>query len=238
MSEGGQRRLETMRETEDGFRIAEVDLEMRGAGDLIGTAQSGLPRFRVADMEGQAALMAVAQTDARKLMADDPDLTRGARASGACSSVADGTGSSDPFDFSGLVRYNPQKFTNVLKKFFTTPPQNENKGATKPAGKDPPHAFPDQDSCPPIPCHPVGGFHRSGRIDGDPCGRFVPAWSDLEFLPAIFRARHPPASPVPYTDAVLTLSHCPGVFASSPIDDGFTEFRIPAAAAFRVRRFF
>lgn len=75
LSEGGQRRLETMRETEDGFAIADVDLQMRGAGDLIGTAQSGLPRFRVADLERQAALMAVAQSDARKLMADDPDLT-------------------------------------------------------------------------------------------------------------------------------------------------------------------
>ncbi|WP_397543419.1 ATP-dependent DNA helicase RecG [Roseovarius salis] len=75
LSEGGERRLTTLRETEDGFRIAEVDLEMRGAGDLIGTAQSGLPRFRIADLEGQAALMAVAQTDARKLLAEDADLT-------------------------------------------------------------------------------------------------------------------------------------------------------------------
>jgi len=74
LGEGGQRRLDTMRETEDGFRIAEVDLEMRGVGDLIGTAQSGLPRFRVGDLEAQAALMAVAQTDARKLLSDDPDL--------------------------------------------------------------------------------------------------------------------------------------------------------------------
>lgn len=74
LSEGGERRLTTMRDTEDGFRIAEVDLEMRGAGDLIGTAQSGLPKFRVADMEEQSALMAVAQTDARKLLSDDPAL--------------------------------------------------------------------------------------------------------------------------------------------------------------------
>ena len=74
LSEGGRQRLETMRATEDGFRIAEVDLEMRGAGDLIGTAQSGLPRFRVADLESQAALMAVAQSDARKLLSDDPGL--------------------------------------------------------------------------------------------------------------------------------------------------------------------
>lgn len=47
---------------------------MRGAGDLIGTAQSGLPRFRIADLERQADLMAVAQSDARKLLMDDPTL--------------------------------------------------------------------------------------------------------------------------------------------------------------------
>lgn len=75
LTEGGRRRLEVLRETEDGFRIAETDLQMRGAGDLIGTAQSGLPRFRIADLERQAALMAVAQSDARKLMRDDPSLT-------------------------------------------------------------------------------------------------------------------------------------------------------------------
>lgn len=74
LSEGGRRRLETIRETEDGFRISEVDLEMRGAGDLIGTAQSGLPKFRIGDLETQSALMAIAQTDARKLLNDDPGL--------------------------------------------------------------------------------------------------------------------------------------------------------------------
>jgi len=74
LSEGGRRRLEILRETEDGFRIAEEDLAMRGAGDLIGTAQSGLPRFRIADLERQAALMALAQSDARKLLTDDPKL--------------------------------------------------------------------------------------------------------------------------------------------------------------------
>ncbi|MFY0691526.1 MAG: ATP-dependent DNA helicase RecG [Paracoccaceae bacterium] len=75
LSETARRRLEILRETEDGFRISEEDLQIRGAGDLIGTAQSGLPRFRVANLETQSALMAVAQSDARKLMADDPDLT-------------------------------------------------------------------------------------------------------------------------------------------------------------------
>ena len=75
LSESGRRRLEILRQTEDGFRIAEEDLAMRGAGDLIGHAQSGLPRFRIADLERQAALMAMAQTDARKLLIDDPNLT-------------------------------------------------------------------------------------------------------------------------------------------------------------------
>ena len=74
LSEGGKRRLGILRDTEDGFRIAEEDLAMRGAGDLIGTAQSGLPRFRIADLERQSSLMAVAQSDARRLLADDPTL--------------------------------------------------------------------------------------------------------------------------------------------------------------------
>ncbi|MEM6727275.1 MAG: ATP-dependent DNA helicase RecG [Pseudomonadota bacterium] len=74
LSESGERRLRILRETEDGFRIAEEDLALRGAGDMIGTAQSGLPRFRVADLERQSGLMAMAQQDARKLLADDPAL--------------------------------------------------------------------------------------------------------------------------------------------------------------------
>lgn len=74
MSETARKRLTLMRETEDGFRIAETDLEMRGAGDMIGTAQSGLPRFRVADLERDAGLMAIAQKDARTVLARDPKL--------------------------------------------------------------------------------------------------------------------------------------------------------------------
>ncbi len=74
LGETGQRRLEVLRETEDGFVIAETDLKMRGTGDLIGTAQSGVPKFRVADLERQAGLMAIAQSDARKLLHDDPLL--------------------------------------------------------------------------------------------------------------------------------------------------------------------
>ncbi len=75
LSETARRRLEILRETEDGFRIAEEDLAMRGAGDLIGTAQAGLPRFRIADIERQAGLMATAQADARRLIEADATLT-------------------------------------------------------------------------------------------------------------------------------------------------------------------
>ena len=74
LSESGKKRLEILRATEDGFRISEEDLAMRGAGDVIGTAQSGIPRFRIADLERQAAQMAVAQTDARALLQADPKL--------------------------------------------------------------------------------------------------------------------------------------------------------------------
>ena len=68
-------RLEIMRATEDGFAIAEEDLRLRGAGDLIGVQQSGLPRFRIADLETQADLMRIAQTDARLLLSQDPHLS-------------------------------------------------------------------------------------------------------------------------------------------------------------------
>ncbi|MGR3511554.1 MAG: ATP-dependent DNA helicase RecG [Paracoccaceae bacterium] len=74
LSETGQKRLEIMRETEDGFRIAEEDLVMRGAGDVLGTAQSGLPKFRVADLARQAGLLELARDDARAFVQGDPGL--------------------------------------------------------------------------------------------------------------------------------------------------------------------
>jgi len=74
LSDTAARRLKLMRDTDDGFRISEEDLAMRGAGDVIGTAQSGLPRFRIADLERQSDLMAIAQSDARTLMSKDPAL--------------------------------------------------------------------------------------------------------------------------------------------------------------------
>ncbi|MEO0681019.1 MAG: ATP-dependent DNA helicase RecG [Pseudomonadota bacterium] len=74
LTEGARARLTVLRETEDGFRIAEEDLRLRGPGDLLGARQSGLPTFRLADLERDAALMAAASDDARLLLAQDPTL--------------------------------------------------------------------------------------------------------------------------------------------------------------------
>ncbi|MEM8571522.1 MAG: ATP-dependent DNA helicase RecG [Pseudomonadota bacterium] len=74
LGETARARLETLRRTDDGFEIAEADLKLRGAGDLLGVQQSGLPKFRVADLESQADLLAVALDDARLLLGRDPEL--------------------------------------------------------------------------------------------------------------------------------------------------------------------
>ena len=74
LGEVARRRLEVLRQTEDGFVIAEEDLAIRGAGDVLGTAQSGLARFRIADLERQGGLMEVARRDAQNLLESDPDL--------------------------------------------------------------------------------------------------------------------------------------------------------------------
>ncbi|TFL18216.1 ATP-dependent DNA helicase RecG [Jannaschia formosa] len=78
LGQTAEARLRVLRESEDGFRISEEDLALRGAGDVLGTAQSGLPRFRIADLERQAGLMELASRDARALLAADPAL-EGAR---------------------------------------------------------------------------------------------------------------------------------------------------------------
>jgi len=67
-------RLQVMRETEDGFRIAEEDLHLRGEGDLLGTRQSGIPGFRLADMEAHRELLEIARQDARLILEQDSDL--------------------------------------------------------------------------------------------------------------------------------------------------------------------
>jgi len=70
-----KRRLSILRETEDGFRIAEEDLRLRGAGEVLGTRQSGLPTLRLADLARHEGLIAVAHDDARLVLERDPELT-------------------------------------------------------------------------------------------------------------------------------------------------------------------
>ncbi|MSP77841.1 MAG: ATP-dependent DNA helicase RecG [Rhodospirillaceae bacterium] len=74
LGETAKARLAIMRETEDGFRIAEEDLKLRGAGELLGTRQSGLPDLRLADLAAHAELLQAARDDARLIVDRDPDL--------------------------------------------------------------------------------------------------------------------------------------------------------------------
>ena len=63
-----------MRASEDGFRIAEADLKLRGEGEVLGTRQSGLAAFRLARLESDAALLEAARDDARLIVERDPGL--------------------------------------------------------------------------------------------------------------------------------------------------------------------
>ncbi len=69
-----KRRIAAMTQTNDGFKIAEVDLSVRGPGDFFGTRQSGLPEFRVADLVRDGAMLEEARQDALALIARDPKL--------------------------------------------------------------------------------------------------------------------------------------------------------------------
>ncbi|MBB4859932.1 ATP-dependent DNA helicase RecG [Novosphingobium chloroacetimidivorans] len=74
LSETGRKRLALMRETQDGFRLAEEDLELRGGGELLGTRQSGDTPFRVATLEQIQKLLPIAHDDARLLIERDGGL--------------------------------------------------------------------------------------------------------------------------------------------------------------------
>ena len=78
LTETARARIRTMRETDDGFVIAEEDMRLRGAGEVLGTRQSGLPSFRLADLDAHRDLMPVAHDDCRLVLETDPDL-RGPR---------------------------------------------------------------------------------------------------------------------------------------------------------------
>jgi ATP-dependent DNA helicase RecG len=75
LGETAKARLAIMRETEDGFRIAEEDLRLRGEGDVLGTRQSGLPGFRIARIEVHGKLIGPARDDASLMLQRDPKLT-------------------------------------------------------------------------------------------------------------------------------------------------------------------
>jgi ATP-dependent DNA helicase RecG len=74
LSETSKARLAIMKGTEDGFLIAEEDLRLRGAGEVLGTRQSGMPEFRLADLAVHGELLAAARDDARLIMDRDPEL--------------------------------------------------------------------------------------------------------------------------------------------------------------------
>jgi len=75
-SEEGQRRMDIMTRTNNGFLIAEEDLRIRGPGEIYGTRQSGMPSFRVADLVKDMRLLEVARQEAFHLLESDPDLSR------------------------------------------------------------------------------------------------------------------------------------------------------------------
>ncbi|SMC67709.1 ATP-dependent DNA helicase RecG [Rhizobium sp. RU36D] len=74
LSENGRARLSILRDSEDGFLIAEEDLKLRGEGELLGTRQSGTPGFRIASLEHHGDLLEIARKDAAYLLERDPDL--------------------------------------------------------------------------------------------------------------------------------------------------------------------
>ncbi|ANK81443.1 MAG: ATP-dependent DNA helicase RecG [Rhizobiales bacterium NRL2] len=76
LGETARARLRTLRETDDGFRIAEEDYRLRGAGELLGTRQSGLPGMRLAAIERDQDLMEIAHDDARLIVETDPELRK------------------------------------------------------------------------------------------------------------------------------------------------------------------
>ena len=80
ISPEGQRRLEAMVKTQDGFAIAELDLEMRGPGEFFGTKQAGAPSFRVANLIRDRKLLELARAEAQRIVTvEDPKVSKSER---------------------------------------------------------------------------------------------------------------------------------------------------------------
>jgi hypothetical protein len=77
LNEMSKARLKVIRETTDGFRIAEEDLKLRGEGDVLGVRQSGLPGYRIARSEIHGQLITQARDEALRIMKDNPKLGGG-----------------------------------------------------------------------------------------------------------------------------------------------------------------
>ena len=75
LTENAKKRINVMKETNDGFKIAEEDLSIRGAGEILGTRQSGLPNFRLTDLNVHKSLMTQAREMAIKIVDKDPELS-------------------------------------------------------------------------------------------------------------------------------------------------------------------
>jgi len=76
LTEDAKKRLETMVRTNDGFEIAEVDLKLRGPGDIMGTQQSGLLELKIADLAKDGQLLQYARNAAFDLISEDADLEK------------------------------------------------------------------------------------------------------------------------------------------------------------------
>ena len=74
ISDEAKIRIDAMVETNDGFRISEVDLKLRGPGDILGTQQSGILDFKIADIIQDENILSDASKDASKLLKNDPKL--------------------------------------------------------------------------------------------------------------------------------------------------------------------
>ena len=76
LSNDARTRLETMVRTNDGFEISEVDLKLRGPGDIMGTQQSGVLNLRIADIVKDSDILKIARNDAIEILKNDPQLTK------------------------------------------------------------------------------------------------------------------------------------------------------------------